>query len=126
DLYSNADASFRDLNFNGKNATVGDTSQLYRGTKNSALIRYFVSGGDSLQVNFSAENEVPISFKVMEYSFDLMSNPLFTIPNRPDFMMPKPFVITDAIAVKRTFFVDSLRLQVIEADNLELTESINP
>lgn len=126
DLYSNADASFRDLSFNGKNATVGDTSQLYRGTKNSALIRYFVSGGDSLQVNFSAENEVPISFKVMEYSFDLMSNPLFTIPNRPDFMMPKPFVITDAIAVKRTFSVDSLRLQVIEADNLELTESINP
>ncbi len=109
DLYSTGDASFNSLEFNGKNASVGDSTKLYRGTKNSALIRYFVSRGDSLKVKFTSEKDIPISFKVMEYSFDLMTNPLFNIEKRPDYMMPKPFIITDAIAVKRTFSVDSLK-----------------
>ena len=109
DLYSDAYASLNSLNFNGKNANVGETEQLYRGTKNTALVKYFVSPGDSLSVKFTTEKDVPISFKVMEYSFDLMENPMFNIEKRPDHMMPKPFVITDAIAVKRTFSVDSLK-----------------
>ena len=110
DLYSNADASFQSLNFNGKDAIVGDSAQLYRGTKNTALVKYFVSRGDSLDVKFTSEKDILVSFKVLEYSFDLMENPLFDIEKRPDYMMPKPFVITDAIAVKRTFLVDSLKI----------------
>lgn len=108
DLYGIGEIPFRSLEFNGKKASVENSETLYRGTKNTALVNYFVSPDDSLKVKFTAENGVPISFKVMEYSFDLMENPLFNIEKRPDFMMPKPFVITDAIAVKRTFSVDSV------------------
>lgn len=117
DLYSTGDNSFHSLEFNGKKASVNDSSSVYRGTKNSALIRYFVSNGDSLKVNFSTEKDVPISFKVIEYSFDLMTNPLFNMKKRLDYMMPKPFIITDAIAVKRTFSVDSLKMKI--KDTLE-------
>jgi hypothetical protein len=28
--------------------------------------------------------------------------------------MPKPFVITDAVAVKRTFSIDSLKMKVVD------------
>src|SRR5690554_3167066 len=111
DLYSTEDVSFHSLEFNGKKASVGDSTKLYRGTKNSALIRYYVSNNDSLKVKLTAEKDSPISFRVMEYSFDLMTNPLFNIEKRPDYMMPKPFVITEAIAVKRTFSIDSLHLK---------------
>ncbi|QAA82474.1 M28 family peptidase [Aequorivita sp. H23M31] len=110
DIYTTKDIAFKTLEFNGKKAFVGESSDKYRGTKNSALINYMVSQGDSLKVKFTSEKDFPISFKVMEYSFDLMGNPEFDIEKRPDYMMPKPFVVTDAIAVKRTFSLDSIKV----------------
>jgi len=111
DLYSTKDVSFHSLAFNGKEASVESSDKMYRGTKNAALVRYSVSNNDSLKVKFTVEKDIPVSFRVMEYSFDLMTNPLFKIEKRPDYMMPKPFVITEAIAVKRTFSIDSLHLK---------------
>ncbi len=120
DLYSVENTRFELLEFNGKKALVSDTSENYRGTKNEALINYYVSENDSLKVKFSVEKGIPVSFKVMEYSFDLMTNPQFNISKRPNYTMPKPFVITDAVAVKRTFSVDSLKLRVFD------TLQVNP
>src|SRR5690606_19851437 len=95
---------------------------MYRGTKNPALINYYVSDNDSLKVNFSVEKDASVSFKVMEYSFDLMTDPQFNISKRPNSTMPKPFVITDAIAVERTFSVDSLKRKV--RDTLQYNSEI--
>ncbi|MGO3182424.1 MAG: M20/M25/M40 family metallo-hydrolase [Aequorivita sp.] len=111
DLYSIENAAFTSLEFNGQKASVSDTTTKYRGTKNTALINYFVSQNDSLKVNLSVEKNTPLNFKVMEYSFDLMTNAKFEIAKRPDYTMPKPFVVTDAVMVKRTFSVDSLKIK---------------
>ncbi len=108
DLYA-MNPNFQSLSFNGKDMPASQISNKYRGTKNGALINYYVSRGDSLKIDFSVEKEESISFKVIEYSFDLLTNPIFQISERPHNTMPKPFVITDAIAVKRTVFVDSLK-----------------
>src|SRR5690606_8103086 len=113
DLYSAENTSFKSLEFNGQKISVSKKTKDYRGTKNVALINYYVSENDSLKVNFSVENGDPVSFKVMEYSFDLMTDPQFNISKRPDYTMPKPFVITDAVAVKRTFSIDSLKRKVM-------------
>lgn len=110
DLYAE-NTEFQSLIFNGKEMPASCISEDYRGTRNSALINYYVSENDSLKVQFSVAKEAPVTFKVMEYSFDLMEDAQFNIPKRPDYTMPKPFVITDAVAVKRTFSVDSLRLK---------------
>lgn len=117
DLYSVENTDFKSLEFNGKKATGLDTIKNYRGTKNNALINYYVSANDSLKVNFSVAKDASVSFKVMEYSFDLMTNPEFEITKRPNYTMPKPFVITDAIAIKKTFSVDSLRMKVLDTIN---------
>ena len=115
DLYSDQFMAFNSLEFNGQKAPLYNRkSKNYRGTKNAALINYYVSDKDSLKVNFSAEKNTNVSFKVMEYSFDLMTNPEFEISKRPGYMMPKPFVVTDAIAVKRTFSIDSLKMKVVD------------
>lgn len=108
DLYSIGDTQFKYLEFNGKNAIGIDTVAGYRGTKNNALLNYYVSQNDSLKVVLSVEKNSPLSFKVMEYSFDLMTNPKFDIAERPAYTMPKPFVITDAVAVRRSFSIDSI------------------
>jgi len=34
---------------------------------------------------------------IIESSFDLLSNPLFTIEPRTNIMMPMPFVVNDAV-----------------------------
>src|SRR5690606_25130155 len=117
DLYSVENISFKTLEFNGKKALVSNTSENYRGTKNEALINYYVSENDSLKVKFSVEKGIPVSFKVMEYSFDLMTDPQFNISKRPNYTMPKPFVVTDAIAVKRTFSIDTLSAKVADTIN---------
>ena len=114
DLYSAENTSFKSLEFNGQKISVSKKTKDYRGTKNVALINYYVSENDSLKVKFSVENGDPVSFKVMEYSFDLMTNPQFNISKRPNYTMPKPFVITDAVAVKRTFSIDSLKRKVMD------------
>jgi len=110
DLYAE-NTEFQSLIFNGKEMPASRISEDYRGTRNSALINYYVSENDSLKVQFSVAREVPVTFKIMEYSFDLMEDVQFKITKRPNYTMPKPFVITDAVAVKRTFSVDSLRLK---------------
>ncbi len=107
ELYNDSNTVFKSLEFNGQNMPVSKLGDNYRGTKNTALINYYVSENDSLKVKFSVEENAAVSFKVMEYSFDLMSHPEFKIENRPAYSMPKPFVITDAVMVKRTFLVDS-------------------
>ncbi|MBK5212719.1 MAG: M20/M25/M40 family metallo-hydrolase [Flavobacteriaceae bacterium] len=112
DLYSTGNTSFKSLEFNGQKMSVSDEMKDYRGTKNTALINYYVSENDSLKVKFSVEKDAEVSFKVMEYSFDLLTDPQFKIEKRPNYTMPKPFVITDAVAVKRTFSVDSLKMKI--------------
>ncbi len=114
DLYSDQFMSFKSLEFNGQKAALYEKNKDYRGTKNLALINYYVSENDSLKVNFSVEKGDPVYFKVMEYSFDLMTDPEFNISKRPNNTMPKPFIITDAIALKRTFSIDSLKRKVID------------
>lgn len=111
ELYSANEVSFIDLKFNGKNADVSDSNTLYRGTLNLSLINYYVSPNDSLKVDFTVKKDTDVSFKLMEYSFDLMDNPNFNMEKRLDYMMPKPFVATDATVLKHTFSVDSLRVK---------------
>tara|TARA_R110002020_G_scaffold188940_5_gene387848 strand:- start:8588 stop:9958 length:1371 start_codon:yes stop_codon:yes gene_type:complete len=113
DLYAENN-TFQSIMFNGKEMPSSSISKNYRGTKNSALINYYVSENDSLKVHFSVAKESPVTFKVMEYSFDLMDDTQFNIAKRPDYTMPKPFVITDAVAVKRTFSIDSLKMKAVD------------
>lgn len=120
ELYSANEVFFRDMEFNGKIATVSDSNTMYRGTLNNALVNYFVSNNDPLSVKFTVEKDAKVSFKVMEYGLDLMNNPEFGIEERSDYMMPKPFVLTDAIVVKRNFSVDSLKMKI--SDTLSFTQ----
>jgi len=115
ELYSTQDISFNTLEFNGQKVKLADSTKLYRGTKNAALVNYYVSEGDSLKVKLSVEKSSSVSFKVMEYSFDLMDKPELNIKKRPDYTMPKPFVVTDAVMVKRTFSIDSLRVKLSDS-----------
>jgi hypothetical protein len=107
-LYADKSIVFHSLSFNGKSVPKDSIENVYSNRRNNKLLRFYVAGKDSLEVSYSIKENVEVSFTVMEYSFDLLSNPLFTINKRPKDKMPKPFVVTDAIVVERTVHIDSL------------------
>ncbi|WP_046757873.1 M28 family peptidase [Kordia jejudonensis] len=66
------------------------------------LVSYYVSDNEPLTLSFTVKpNEKP-EFIIYEASFDLMTNSLFSIPERSKNMMPRPFVLNDAVLVKKT------------------------
>jgi len=66
------------------------------------LVSYYVSDNQLLSLAFTAKPTQKVSFTVYEASFDLLTNPLFSIPARAKNMMPRPFVLNDAVLVKKT------------------------
>lgn len=109
ELYSDQGMQFQHLKFNGKPISPKELQNTYRGTANTALLTYFIAGRDSLVVSFSVKKELPVKFRVYEYSYNLMDNPYLKVDKRPAKMMPKPFVITDAIATRKAFNLADLR-----------------
>jgi hypothetical protein len=41
--------------------------------------------------------------QLLESSFDLLQNPLFTIQKRASWMMPTPFILNDAVVNQTTY-----------------------
>lgn len=103
ELYALSAINFKKLSFNGKAMDLTQLSTKYRGTANEALVKYYVRNQEPLKVQMVVEKGMALKFKVLEYSYDLLTHKGFSIMPRPNYTMPKPFVVTDAVAVKRSF-----------------------
>ncbi len=107
-MYADKDIVFSSLAWNGKSVPQDSTGKIYSKRISNGLLRYLVADNDSLEVSYSIEKDTPVTFTAVEYSFDLLTNSQFSINQRPANTMPKPFIVTDAVAVKRTFSVDDI------------------
>jgi hypothetical protein len=81
------------------NGILLDTIPHFRSKR---LVSYYVSDNEPLSLSFTTKPTQKISFIIYEASFDLLTNPLFSIPARAKNMMPRPFVLNDAVLVKKT------------------------
>ena len=112
-LYAEEGAIFEYLSFNGQSLPLNNNeNNASQKIKSKELVRYYVSDKDSLEVSYEVSKDQNVSFTVMEYSYDLLDHPQFTINNRSESMMPKPFVVTDAVIVKKKIVIDDLPLKV--------------
>jgi len=112
-LYAEEGIKFDFLSFNGQSLPLNNNEDsASQKIKTKELVRYYVSDKDSLEVSYEVSKDQHVSFTVMEYSYDLLDDPQFTINNRAENMMPKPFVVTDAIIVKKKIVIDELPLKV--------------
>ena len=57
------------------------------------LASYYVSDNEPLELSFTTAPNAKPEFVIYEASFDLMTNSLFSIPERSKDMMPRPFVL---------------------------------
>lgn len=66
------------------------------------LLSYYVVDNDPLVLEFNINAATVFDMQLLESSFDLMQNPLFKMNQRAEWMMPTPFVLNDAVAIKKT------------------------
>jgi hypothetical protein len=117
-LYVAEEVEFNFLSFNGQSLPLNNNeNRASQKIKSKELVRYYVSDKDSLEVSYEVSKDQKVSFTVMEYSYDLLDHPQFKINNRAENMMPKPFVVTDAIIVKKKITVDDLPLKIKDSNS---------
>lgn len=114
------DASFKFANLyaNGvapKDYTAREDGNIYNVfTKrpSNRLLTYFVRNNESLELKMKFTKDALPRLTMYESSYDLLENKEFFIPEREASMMPKPFVLNDAIMVKKT-----VQLEYSEIEN---------
>ena len=117
-LYVAEGVEFDFLSFNGQSLPLNNNeNHASQKIKSKELVRYYVSDKDSLEVSYEVSKDQKVSFTVMEYSYDLLDHPQFKINNRAENMMPKPFVVTDAIIVKKKITIDDLPLKIKDSNS---------
>jgi len=99
DIFANENMTFHNLKANGATLLGQKGSAFPRmGRK---LLSYYVVDNEPLTLQFSIPKGTNLDMDLLESSFDLMTNPLFIMKKRADWMMPTPFVLTDAVSVKK-------------------------
>ena len=62
---------------------------------------YYLVDAIPLTLEFSIEATQKLDLNLVESSFDLMTNPMFSMSKRRNWMIPTPFVLNDAIIIKQ-------------------------
>lgn len=106
DLFAQNPIEILDLNINEQQIVIEDVKSRLSLKKGQALLQYYFTHEDEeLEIVFKIQNGHDPSLIMLEYSFDLLSNPLIRslVPElkpRDPWQMPKPFTPNDAILVK--------------------------
>lgn len=81
-------------------------SKSYLKKRKKKLFTHFISNNDATEINFRIPKDGKLTLHCFGTSNDLLSNPLFSIPQRPAESIPLPFFINDAIITKKTIKID--------------------
>ena len=99
DVFADEDLVIHNFKANGL-SLLGQKGSKYE-RKGKKLLSYYLVNQLPLEIEFSFAASSVLDLDVMESSFDLMSNPLFQMQKRANWMMPTPFVLNDAVVIKQ-------------------------
>ncbi len=80
--------------------------QLKNVQKNPLLFTYFMSGEDYVEIDLVMEANTPQELTVFEISNNLLQDPQFSIPARPENTIPMANVINDAIMIVKKVVIE--------------------
>jgi hypothetical protein len=98
DVFANEKLAIQNFKANGL-TLLGQKNSKYE-RKGKKLLSYYVVDQLPLDIEFNVASSSVLDLTLMESSFDLMNNPLFSMAKRADWMMPTPYVLTDAVIIK--------------------------
>ncbi len=96
DVFSNT--KINNLRANGVKSI--DLESKISGKISNKILSYYMVDNLPLELEFSISKNDKLDMNFVESSFDLMTNPSFSMAKRRDWMIPTPFVLTDAVVVK--------------------------
>lgn len=97
DIFANKNITF--YNFRANNTTHLEQKGTVYNRDDQKLISYYVINNEPLFLEFSVKKNAVLDMSLLESSFDLLSNKNFSINKRASWMMPKPFVLNDAVVI---------------------------
>jgi len=107
ELFSNPENKFKTFTINGVDAYRENGNEyVFTNRLNNRLFGYHVADNESLDMSISVPKDQQTTFTLYEASFDLLENELFSIPKRARNMIPKPFVLNDAVVIKKSIVVE--------------------
>ncbi|MEI7508268.1 MAG: M28 family peptidase [Flavobacterium sp.] len=98
DIFANEKLTITNFKANGVKSI--DLKSNIISQNSNKLLSYYVVDNIPLTLEFSIVKNQKLDMNLVESSFDLMTNPLFSIAKRRDWMIPTPFVLTDAVIIK--------------------------
>ena len=96
-LYSDEPISFENIGIQNVFVNKGDELKSIR----NLFTYYYTPYDDNLKIDLVINKEIKPSLQILETSFDLLSNTLFDIKPRTEYMMAMPFVTNDAVISKQ-------------------------
>ena len=114
DVFANEKMTFYNLKANGASA-LDQKGSMYK-RRGKKLVSYYVVDNEPLELQFSIPVNAVFEMDLMESSFDLVSNPKFRIAKRLPWMMPKPFVLNDAVVIQKKIVPST---GFLKSDNLK-------
>lgn len=99
DLFNNNNITINNFIANGVKS-INFKSNISSKTSGK-LLSYYVVDNLPLELSFSIPADKKLDLNLVESSFDLMSNPLFSITPRKSWMIPTPFVLNDAVIIRQ-------------------------
>ncbi len=131
DIYTETLFNFDALLVNAETAidfehSDGTTYNPYTNRWKQHLLTYYVSENEPLELQMQFHKDSLPKFVLYESSYDLLSNEHFTIPSRSSTMMPKPFVLNDAVIIKKSLAIQEYqekKIDSISSSNIETLET---
>ncbi|APG60948.1 M28 family peptidase [Christiangramia salexigens] len=106
EIFEHNDVDFEEFKVNG--LVAGDvylgSNKFHMFTRRwkERLLTYYASNQDTLRIEFKIEEGDKPEFVIYESAYDLLENKELNIKARPADMIPRPFVLNDAIILKKT------------------------
>jgi hypothetical protein len=102
EIHADKNYNFEEFKVNQQQAdSIYGAYHVFKKRYKSRLINYYVVNQEDIKIEFVGKLPLP-EFEVFEIRFDLLQNDKLNVPERKPGMIPKPFVVNDAIILKQS------------------------
>ncbi|MCL5127476.1 M28 family peptidase [Algibacter sp. L4_22] len=107
EVFSDSLNVFKAAKLNGVAIRADEKTGLVFGRrKTNRLFSYYISDEDPLDIQLVLPKKQKTTFVIYETSFDLLEDESFSVPERAANMIPKPFVLNDAVIIKKSITIE--------------------
>ena len=107
EVFSDSTNVFNSFIINGVSVKKDKTTRtVFNERKNNRLFSYYVADNEPLDMIFTVPVSQKTSIQIYEATYNLLTNKKFNIAKREEQMIPKPFVLNDAIVTKNSIVIE--------------------